>query len=71
MISFRKDTSFPYLKIARENGVPYAKVLRLAQRLKVSQLSEIDYLTDRWLIALIVRAMDAEQDRRKAAKEIA
>jgi predicted regulator of amino acid metabolism with ACT domain len=31
MITFRKDTSFPFLKIARESGVSYRKVLRIAE----------------------------------------
>lgn len=28
MIKFRANTSFPFLKFARESGVPYGEVLR-------------------------------------------
>lgn len=67
MITFRKDTSFPFLKIAREGGVPYGKVLQAAERLKLAQRGEVDALAERLpLIALIVKAMDAEDARRRA-----
>lgn len=32
-MTFRPDTSFPYLAIARRFGVPYGKVLAVADRL--------------------------------------
>ena len=67
MIMFRKDTSFPFLKIAREAGVPYGKVLRLTEQLKLAQVEEVKALADRSpLIAIVVKAMDAEDARRKA-----
>lgn len=30
MVQFRKDTSFPFLKIAREYNIPYSQVLEWA-----------------------------------------
>jgi hypothetical protein len=33
MTTFRPDTSFPFLKIAREHGVPYERVLKIADQL--------------------------------------
>ena len=31
MTVFRPDTTFPYLKVAREHGVPYGDVLRFIE----------------------------------------
>lgn len=31
--TFRPDTSFPYLKIARELGVPYGEVIRTVENI--------------------------------------
>jgi hypothetical protein len=63
MISFRKDTSFPYLKIARENGVPYAKVLHIAGVIEGGAIPSGPTASDP-LVKLIVAAAKAEQARR-------
>lgn len=36
MTTFRSDTSFPYLKIAREHGVPYGEVIRMVENIEAS-----------------------------------
>lgn len=65
MIIFRKDTTFPFLKIAREGGVPYGRVVRLAEEIRLWPISETKALADRNpLVAKIVKAMDAEAARR-------
>jgi hypothetical protein len=62
MIVFRNDSSFPFLKIAREAGVPYAKVLRIADQLDGKDVSE-PVVPDE-LVVKVSRAMAAERERR-------
>lgn len=60
MITFRPDTSFPFLKIARENGVPYDKVLAIADEIETHGLGQ-------WggpLAILVDKAITAERERR-------
>jgi hypothetical protein len=60
MTVFRPDTSFPYLKIAREQGVDYGKVIRFVENIECSP--EWQYL-EPWE-RLAVAAWRAEQERR-------
>ena len=65
-MTFRKDTSFPFLAVARRCGVPYEKVLRIADTMKFLPVSHVGYwAANDPLIAAVVSAMDAEHERRK------
>lgn len=66
MQMFRPETSFPFLKIAREAGVPYAKVLRMVDAIE-SQRTFLHDRADDVLFRAVVAAMDAERDRRAKA----
>jgi hypothetical protein len=63
MISFRPDTSFPYLKIAREAGVPYAKVLHIVEVLETGATPSANPPPDP-LVLMVQKAFQAEQNRR-------
>lgn len=73
MITFRKDTSFPFLKIARDEGVPYEKVLRVAEAFEPdSDLNAIHAdmtITDE-LIYLVAIAVMRENKRRRDAGSV-
>ncbi|WP_439398779.1 hypothetical protein ACRQ5Q_15340 [Bradyrhizobium sp. PMVTL-01] len=68
MIAFRKDTTFPYLALARRAGVPYATVLQRSDQLRRTQQTEIELIrgasTRTPLLTAIVAVMDAEDVRR-------
>jgi hypothetical protein len=61
---FRPDTSFPFLKIAREAGVPYAKVLHIADVIGSGAIPSGPTARDP-LVLLIVKAVAAESERRE------
>jgi hypothetical protein len=66
MIKFRDDTSFPFLKVATEAGVPYAKVMRMVEAIdshRTYLLAEQDAV----LFRLVAGAHKAEQERRRQA----
>lgn len=65
MVSFRKDTSFPFLKISRESGVPYGKVLHIAEVLGSGATPSGPTASDP-LVVLISEAVAAERTRRAA-----
>jgi hypothetical protein len=71
-------TSFPFLKIARDHGVPYDSVLRIADALPlladtplgaIKQMTEIDleFYRRPLLINEIVSAIVEERNRREMA----
>lgn len=62
MIAFREDTSFPFLKIAREHGVDYGEVLRFVEDFHIA----IDKLHGfkQWHREVIA-ALDREEHRRR------
>lgn len=71
-ITFRPDTSFPYLKIAREYGVDYGDVVRCAEswsrktKMHPQELASFHRLHDvDGLMDAIITAVDAEYDRRR------
>lgn len=59
MTTFRPDTSFPFLKIAREFGTNYATVLRIAEAIEAGY----DYARQPMHIAIAV-AVAVERHRR-------
>ncbi len=72
MTVFRPDTSFPYLKIAREFGVDYGDVIRVADMWRRPTLmTPEDLVSFRRiegkpnLLLAISDAADAEEDRRR------
>jgi len=67
-LTFRKDTSFPYLRIAREAGVPYSKVLRIADAYENGD--DVGDLDDP-LLAIVVKAVNSEWARRRDVKGVA
>lgn len=56
-----EETSYPFLKIATERGVPYAKVLGVADKLEAGILVEDDEIH---LIRPVIDAIAAEHERR-------
>lgn len=60
MTAFRPDTTFPFLKIAREAGVSYRYVLFIAEMIESGEL----WLTTHPLFALVDDAVLAERRRR-------
>lgn len=60
-------TSFPYLKIARDFGVPYGDVIRYAEAYRQGNLDSGDYLKFRgYRVGEEIHfAHEAEQDRRR------
>ena len=65
MVTFRPDTSFPFLALARRAGVDYGHLLRISEQIKVMQITEANAWADRVpLIASLVRIMDIEHKRR-------
>lgn len=77
--TFRPDTSFPYLKIAREYGVPYGEVIRMVENIECSP--EYRYLVN-WERSVVAAWMEeasrrrriewlaGEDDRRRAEAEV-
>ena len=64
MIKFRDETSFPFLKLAREAGVPYAKVLHIAEVIENGETPTGSTARDP-LVKLIVSAVTVERWRRE------
>lgn len=62
MIVFRPNTTFPLLKIARECGVDYAKVLRISEALQGNATLEAN--DPDVLVNIVVAAVIAENNRR-------
>jgi hypothetical protein len=61
MTVFRPDTSFPYLKIAREHGVDYGEVIRFVEAVSLGPNTDAfwtQWMADAWLAAI------AEHERR-------
>jgi hypothetical protein len=63
-ITFRPDTSFPYLKIAREGGVPYAKVLHIVEVLETGATPSASPAPNP-LVLVIQKAFEGERARRQ------
>lgn len=61
MIHFRPDTTFPFLAIARQWGVPYGKVLEIAERVECFGRP----VTGDILTARVAEAVFRERSRRK------
>ena len=67
LLEFRKDTSFPYLKIAERHGLPYAVVLDISERLNGGRLvtAKVDYLKVPFQVFVeVARANTVERQRR-------
>lgn len=60
MVTFRPDTSFPFLALARRCGVEYSFVLFLAGMIESGEL----WLTAHPLVAAVDEAVTAERRRR-------
>lgn len=58
-------TSFPYLKIARERGVPYGDVIRAAELIGLELPGPFSWSLDLITIAQITKAVATEQERRR------
>jgi len=68
MTTFRPDTSFPYLKIAREFGVDYGRVIRFGAELDVVPPSKSDWgILNQWELAVCIAWLH-ERDRRDRVK---
>lgn len=61
---FRDDTSFPFLKIARDRGIDYAEVLACAQ---ILWGKNIPPMPGHSLVSDVCRAVNKETERRRAA----
>lgn len=59
-------TSFPFLKIARDTGYPYAEILRLAEHLSNEEVPDYGLLLHP-AAGIVAMACLQEDDRRKAA----
>lgn len=69
MVQFRADTSFPFLKIAREHGVSYGDVLRFSERVEAEAVGVVYAIArsmPRWQIATLVAISNEEIRRFKA-----
>lgn len=56
-----EETSYPFLKIARERGIPYAKVLGVADKIEAGILVDDDEIH---LVRPVIDAIAIEMDRR-------
>jgi hypothetical protein len=62
----QRTTSFPYLSVAREHGVPYGDVLRLASHLAAGGVPGDWWAHVPWRRATVL-AWEAEQRRRESS----
>ena len=66
MTTFRKDTSFPYLALARQHGVLYGTVLRVAEQIENNE-AVAPHLSE--LAHLVSAAVMCEHHRRRSVKQ--
>lgn len=63
MVQFRSDTSFPFLKIARQFNVPYAQVLEWAYAFEKEKVIRVQ-AKHRDAVNAVIQAVTQEQVRR-------
>lgn len=68
MTQFRPDTSFPYLKVAREHGVDYGDVLRFVEEFDHDAPSPLGLVMCPAWMADAGWAWYRERDRRAAVR---
>jgi hypothetical protein len=67
MTKFRPNTSFPYLKVAREHDVEYWRVLDFAGLVEKWPPKQSDWNLRSWQVAVCM-AWVQEQNRRRACQ---